>query len=67
MTALSSLTAIPLLSPTMAPSTLSGVATSYGVDVDTFTVNPYISPGQTSATTVFSAGGDLVLVDWRRS
>ena len=39
-----------------------GVATSYGVDVDTFTVNPYISPGQTSATTVFSAGGDLVLL-----
>ncbi len=39
-----------------------GIATSYGVDVDTFTVDPYISPGQTSATTVFSAGGDLVLL-----
>src|SRR5262245_27527129 len=39
-----------------------GIATSYGVDVDTFTVDPYISAGQTSATTVFSAGGDLVLL-----
>lgn len=39
-----------------------GIATSYGVDVDTFTVNPYILAGQTSATTIFSAGGDLVLL-----
>ena len=39
-----------------------GIATSYGVDVDTFTVDPYIAAGQTSATTVFSAGGDLVLL-----
>jgi uncharacterized repeat protein (TIGR01451 family) len=39
-----------------------GVSTSYGADIDTFTVDPYISQGQISATTVFSAGGDLVLL-----
>jgi uncharacterized repeat protein (TIGR01451 family) len=39
-----------------------GVATSYGVDVDTFTVDPFLAAGQTSATTVYSAGGDLVLL-----
>ena len=57
---------VPASDPTTQPydgtvNTL-GVATSYGVDVDTFTVDPYISAGQTSATTVFSAGGDLVLL-----
>ena len=40
----------------------SGVATSYGVDVDTFNVTALLAPGQTSATTQFSAGGDLVLL-----
>jgi uncharacterized repeat protein (TIGR01451 family) len=39
-----------------------GVATSYGVDVDTFDVTSLLAPGQTSATTQFSAGGDLVLL-----
>ena len=39
-----------------------GVATSYGVDVDTFDVTALLAPGQTSATTQFSAGGDLVLL-----
>ena len=39
-----------------------GVNPSYGVDVDTFTVTPYLTPGQTNATTVFSSGGDLVLL-----
>jgi uncharacterized repeat protein (TIGR01451 family) len=39
-----------------------GVSTSYGVDVDTFNVSAWLAPGQTSATTVFSAGGDLVLL-----
>jgi uncharacterized repeat protein (TIGR01451 family) len=40
----------------------AGVATSYGVDVDTFDVTALLVPGQTSATTQFSAGGDLVLL-----
>jgi len=39
-----------------------GVATSYGVDVDTFNVSSLLAAGQTSATTQFSAGGDLVLL-----
>lgn len=39
-----------------------GVADSYGVDVDTFDVTALLAPGQTSATTQFSAGGDLVLL-----
>jgi uncharacterized repeat protein (TIGR01451 family) len=39
-----------------------GIATSYGVDVDTYTVTGSLSPGQTSATTTYSAGGDLVLL-----
>ena len=57
---------VPASDPTTQPydGTVNtiGVATSYGVDVDTFNVDPYISAGQTSATTVFSAGGDLVLL-----
>ncbi|HSD73634.1 MAG TPA: hypothetical protein VLB75_02625 [Steroidobacteraceae bacterium] len=52
----------PLLQPYDGTVNSIGVATSYGVDVDTFTVNPFLSPGQTSATTVYSAGGDLVLL-----
>lgn len=52
--------------PTVQPydGTVSslGVATSYGADIDTFDVTALLSPGQTSATTQFSAGGDLVLL-----
>jgi uncharacterized repeat protein (TIGR01451 family) len=40
----------------------AGASNSYGVDVDTFEVSGLVSPGQTSATTQFSAGGDLVLL-----
>ncbi|MCS6947163.1 MAG: hypothetical protein NZM12_06080, partial [Steroidobacteraceae bacterium] len=39
-----------------------GIATSYGVDVDTYDVSAFLAPGQTTATTVYSAGGDLVLL-----
>lgn len=39
-----------------------GVATSYGIDVDQYDVSNRLSPGQTSATTVYSAGADLVLL-----
>jgi uncharacterized repeat protein (TIGR01451 family) len=52
----------PLVQPYDGTVNSIGVATSYGVDVDTFTVNPFLAPGQTSATTVYSAGGDLVLL-----
>jgi uncharacterized repeat protein (TIGR01451 family) len=39
-----------------------GVVTSYGIDVDQYDVSALLSPGQTSATTVYSAGDDLVLL-----
>lgn len=39
-----------------------GVVTSWGVDVDSYDVSSLLSPGQQSATTVYSAGGDLVLL-----
>lgn len=52
----------PLVQPYDGTVNTLGVNTSYGVDVDTFTVDPFIAPGQTSATTVYSAGGDLVLL-----
>jgi trimeric autotransporter adhesin len=39
-----------------------GTATSYGVDVDTYNISSLLLPGQTSATTYYSAGGDRVLL-----
>ncbi len=39
-----------------------GVTTSYGADVDIYDVTSRLTPGQESATTVYSAGGDLVLL-----
>jgi uncharacterized repeat protein (TIGR01451 family) len=39
-----------------------GSLTSYGIDVDQYDVTALLSPGQTSATTVYSAGDDLVLL-----
>jgi uncharacterized repeat protein (TIGR01451 family) len=52
----------PAIQPYDGTVNTAGVATSYGVDVDTFDVTALLSPGQTSATTQFSAGGDLVLL-----
>jgi uncharacterized repeat protein (TIGR01451 family) len=52
----------PAIQPYDGTVNSSGVATSYGVDVDTFDVTALLAPGQTSATTQFSAGGDLVLL-----
>jgi uncharacterized repeat protein (TIGR01451 family) len=39
-----------------------GVVNSYGVDVDGYDVSALLSPGQETATTTYSAGGDLVLL-----
>jgi uncharacterized repeat protein (TIGR01451 family) len=39
-----------------------GVQTSYGVDVDQYNVTNQLSAGQTSATTIYSSGEDLVLL-----
>ena len=52
----------PTIQPYDGTVNTAGVATSYGVDVDTFDVTALLAPGQTSATTQFSAGGDLVLL-----
>ncbi|MCU0760336.1 MAG: hypothetical protein MUF07_14205 [Steroidobacteraceae bacterium] len=40
----------------------TGSTTSHGVDVDQYDVTSLLGPGQESATTVYSAGGDLVLL-----
>ncbi len=40
----------------------TGSVTSYGVDVDQYNVTGLLGPGQESATTVYSAGGDLVML-----
>ncbi|HVF17169.1 MAG TPA: hypothetical protein VNA21_09665, partial [Steroidobacteraceae bacterium] len=39
-----------------------GATNSYGADIDTYDVTSLLSPGATSATTQYSAGGDLVLL-----
>ncbi len=39
-----------------------GLQNTHGVDIDTYDVSAFISPGDTSATTVYSSGGDLVLL-----
>ena len=52
----------PVTQPYDGTVNSAGVATSYGVDVDTFDVTALLTPGQTSATTEYSAGGDLVLL-----
>jgi uncharacterized repeat protein (TIGR01451 family) len=39
-----------------------GLSNTYGVDVDTYNVTPYLTAGQTSVTTNYSAGADLVLL-----
>ena len=39
-----------------------GVSNSHGVDVDTYDISPFLSPGDTSASMGYSSGGDLVLL-----
>jgi uncharacterized repeat protein (TIGR01451 family) len=39
-----------------------GATNSYGADIDTYNVTSLLTPGATSATTQYSAGGDLVLL-----
>jgi uncharacterized repeat protein (TIGR01451 family) len=38
-------------------------STSYGVDIDTFNISAYLAAGATSATTVYSSGQDMVLLN----
>ncbi|MEZ4815672.1 MAG: hypothetical protein R3A80_10770 [Bdellovibrionota bacterium] len=47
-------------------STINKYGTSnnyYGVDIDSYDVDSFLSAGQTSATSVYSSGGDLVLLN----
>ena len=39
-----------------------GIQTSYGIDVDQYDISGLLSPGQTSGTTTYSSGEDLVLL-----
>lgn len=39
-----------------------GSNTSYGVDLDVYDITSLLSPGDTSASSVYSSGGDLVLL-----
>ena len=39
-----------------------GSTTTYGVDLDTYSITPYLSPGDTSATSIYRSGADLVLL-----
>ena len=44
------------------PSTGTTDTASYGVDFDSYSVNSLLSAGQTSASTTYSSGGDLVIL-----
>jgi uncharacterized repeat protein (TIGR01451 family) len=43
-------------------SNIIGSTTTYGADFDRYDVTALVTPGQTSATTQYSSGGDLVLL-----
>ena len=47
--------------PTL-PLVLGGVPAPYGVDVDHYDISAQLSPGQTSLTTEYSSGADLVIL-----
>jgi len=44
------------------PSTAAPDNAAYGVDFDAFAIDAHLSAGETSATTTYSSGGDLVLL-----
>lgn len=43
-------------------SNVNGDTASHGIDFDVYPIDAYLAAGQTSATTVYSSGGDLVLL-----
>ncbi len=53
---------VPLIQQFDGTINSQGVSTSYGVDVDQYNISALLSPGQTSGTTQYSAGADLVLL-----
>ncbi|MFK7887836.1 MAG: hypothetical protein AB8G16_13330 [Gammaproteobacteria bacterium] len=40
----------------------TGSTTEFGVDIDEYDISGLLSPGDTTATTVYSSGGDLVIL-----
>jgi MSHA biogenesis protein MshQ len=52
----------PLNNQFNSASNIIGSATTWGVDFDRYNVSSLVAPGQTSATTTYSSGGDLVLL-----
>ncbi len=40
----------------------TSTTTEYGVDIDQYDISSLLSPGDTSGTTVYSSGGDLVIL-----
>jgi uncharacterized repeat protein (TIGR01451 family)/fimbrial isopeptide formation D2 family protein len=53
---------IPLIQQFDGTINTQGISTSYGIDVDQYDITARLSPGQTSGTTTYSAGADLVLL-----
>jgi uncharacterized repeat protein (TIGR01451 family) len=53
---------VPTIQPFDGSINSQGVSDSYGVDVDTYDISNDLSPGQTSATSLYSAGGDRVFL-----
>ncbi|MEO8018136.1 MAG: hypothetical protein ABI769_10005 [Pseudomonadota bacterium] len=53
---------VPLIQQFDGTINTQGIATSYGIDVDQYDITSLLSPGQTSGTTTYSAGADLVLL-----
>jgi uncharacterized repeat protein (TIGR01451 family) len=52
----------PLNNQFNSASNITGSATTWGVDFDRYNVTSLVTAGQTSATTQYSSGGDLVLL-----
>jgi uncharacterized repeat protein (TIGR01451 family) len=52
----------PLNNQFNSASNIVGSSTTYGVDFDRYNVTSLVTAGQTSATTQYSSGGDLVLL-----
>lgn len=53
---------VPLVQQFDGTINTQGIQTSFGIDVDQYDISAFLSPGQTSGTTTYSAGADLVLL-----
>ena len=53
----------PLANQFNSTINILGSTTSYGVDLDVYDITSLLNPGDTAATSVYSSGGDLVLLN----